>query len=621
MVCRGEIVKKLALLLLWAVAAWGQPSGGIPPSPQKVLFANLGTPLAGNWRYCTNCAATAPCTGSGSGAFAYRVGSVWNCNDGSSSGGGGSGTVTSVAATVPSILSLSGSPITTSGTLAISLASQSQNRVFASPNGSSGTPTFRALVAADVPTLNQDTTGNAATATDATNATKVLLADDNSLSADVFPTWVATTSANVAEKTSSLKLTFNPLTGALAATSFTGALSGNAATATALAANPSDCSANQYATTIAASGNLTCSQVTGSQLSLSDVTTNDSTTSLHGFLPKLGGGTTNFLRADGTWAAPSGGVTNSAGNNVVPKSNGTNIVASSISDDGTTVSTAEVIKSSASLVSGAHVIVGGSGVTSSDVGWTLGNTNYLYAATGNFVLGSAGTVLNIAGANILATGNVQFSTTTGPMVGPSINDTGIASKLNGFPNYATVSGSQLMVYGASNNTKDTSVERVAGGVVGAGVGTAGTANGWFVDSRTSRVSTQFDSTLSTTLANVTGLSVSVLAGRTYSFDATLYTSSNVAGGIQAAIAGTATATAVIYEGYNINGATLNGQTRATSLGTAVAATTAVTSAMVKIFGTITVNAAGTLTVQFAQNTTSASASSVLVGSVFIVTPH
>lgn len=35
-------------------------------------------------------------------------------------------------------------------------------------------------------------------------------------------------------------------------------VSGNAGTATALAANPTDCSANQFATTIAASGNLTC---------------------------------------------------------------------------------------------------------------------------------------------------------------------------------------------------------------------------------------------------------------------------------------------------------------------------------------------------------------------------
>lgn len=38
-----------------------------------------------------------------------------------------------------------------------------------------------------------------------------------------------------------------------------------------------------------------------------DVTTLDATTGAHGLLPKLGGGTTNFLRADGTWATPAGG--------------------------------------------------------------------------------------------------------------------------------------------------------------------------------------------------------------------------------------------------------------------------------------------------------------------------
>ena len=63
--------------------------------------------------------------------------------------------VTSVAMSVPSILSLAGSPITSSGTLALSLANQSGNTVFASPsNGSSGTPAFRSLVAADIPSLS-----------------------------------------------------------------------------------------------------------------------------------------------------------------------------------------------------------------------------------------------------------------------------------------------------------------------------------------------------------------------------------------------------------------------------------------------------------------------------------
>jgi len=44
-------------------------------------------------------------------------------------------------------------------------ASKTANFVLASPDGSAGAPTFRALVAADVPTLNQNTTGSAATLT------------------------------------------------------------------------------------------------------------------------------------------------------------------------------------------------------------------------------------------------------------------------------------------------------------------------------------------------------------------------------------------------------------------------------------------------------------------------
>lgn len=38
-----------------------------------------------------------------------------------------------------------------------------------------------------------------------------------------------------------------------------------------------------------------------------DNTDLNATTSAHGLLPKLGGGTTNYLRADGTWTEPSGG--------------------------------------------------------------------------------------------------------------------------------------------------------------------------------------------------------------------------------------------------------------------------------------------------------------------------
>ena len=44
-------------------------------------------------------------------------------------------------------------------------ASKTANYVLAAPNGTAGAPTFRAIVAADIPTLNQNTTGSAATLT------------------------------------------------------------------------------------------------------------------------------------------------------------------------------------------------------------------------------------------------------------------------------------------------------------------------------------------------------------------------------------------------------------------------------------------------------------------------
>ena len=69
-------------------------------------------------------------------------------------GGSGSGSVTSVALSLPSIFTVTGSPITESGTLTGTLATQTANRLFAGPTtGSAAAPTFRALVAADIPDL------------------------------------------------------------------------------------------------------------------------------------------------------------------------------------------------------------------------------------------------------------------------------------------------------------------------------------------------------------------------------------------------------------------------------------------------------------------------------------
>ena len=62
--------------------------------------------------------------------------------------------VTSIDLSLPSIFTVSNTPIETTGTLTATLGSQSANNIFAAPDGSSGTPTFRSLVASDIPNLD-----------------------------------------------------------------------------------------------------------------------------------------------------------------------------------------------------------------------------------------------------------------------------------------------------------------------------------------------------------------------------------------------------------------------------------------------------------------------------------
>lgn len=65
--------------------------------------------------------------------------------------GAGGGTVTSVALTAPTQFAVTGSPVTSAGTLAIAWNNQTANTVLAGPTaGAAAAPTYRALVAADI---------------------------------------------------------------------------------------------------------------------------------------------------------------------------------------------------------------------------------------------------------------------------------------------------------------------------------------------------------------------------------------------------------------------------------------------------------------------------------------
>ena len=112
--------------------------------------------------YVTSVTATSPVLSSGGttpnismGAASSSANGYLTSTDWTTFNNKGSGSVTSVALSLPSIFSVSGSPVTTSGTLTGTLTTQTANTVFAGPStGSAATPTFRALVSADIPSLN-----------------------------------------------------------------------------------------------------------------------------------------------------------------------------------------------------------------------------------------------------------------------------------------------------------------------------------------------------------------------------------------------------------------------------------------------------------------------------------
>lgn len=115
-------------------------------------IASVNSALAGKQAADADLAAIAALTGS-YGYLRKTAEGVWTIDAGG--GGGGAGTVTSVGLTAPSLFNVAGSPVTTSGTLGLSLANQSANLVFAGPaSGSAAAPGFRALAVADIPSLS-----------------------------------------------------------------------------------------------------------------------------------------------------------------------------------------------------------------------------------------------------------------------------------------------------------------------------------------------------------------------------------------------------------------------------------------------------------------------------------
>jgi hypothetical protein len=151
---------------------------------------------------------------------------------------------------------------------------QLANVVYAGPVGASGPPSFRALSAVDVPTLNQDTTGTASNVTGT----------------------VAIANGGTGETTSLAAFdALSPMT-----TAGDVLYGGVAGSATRLALG----SAN---TVIHGGlGGPAYSAVVEADISLSANTINDVSTVKHGFCPVLPNNATQFLNGQGNYAIPSG---------------------------------------------------------------------------------------------------------------------------------------------------------------------------------------------------------------------------------------------------------------------------------------------------------------------------
>lgn len=230
----------------------------------------------------------------------------------------GTGTVTSINATVPPWLTVSGVPITTDGTIAIGAASEPAGYFIASPATATGALTARPIVVSDIPTLNQNTTGQAGTVETILGliqaGTNITLTGNGSVGT---PYVVSTTSVGATLSYPGIVYATSATTGDIATSAqiqtaigsavydFYGAAADVQAESLQVENNLSDLESITTARTnlglgTLATQNATAIAVTGGTLA---------GVSVNGVTLQSGGSATEYLTAAGTYTTPAGSIT------------------------------------------------------------------------------------------------------------------------------------------------------------------------------------------------------------------------------------------------------------------------------------------------------------------------
>lgn len=378
-----------------------------------------------------------------------------------------------------------------------------------------------------------------------------------------------------------------------------------------------------------------------------DVTTGNVSITAHGLAPKGDNVATHFLDGTGAYTTPAGGITNAAGANVIPKSDGTNLVASGITNtSGGALTTAAGIVFSATTTAAAATAssTAGVGLTITADPAVAGSSNAGAAAGGAVTITSgdakrltsgnaAGGAINLttgAGIGTGAVGNINFNGYMRPtaaadanlpqfgMTSPFVSGISVTSTcgtciysggstLMQVVNGGIGMGSGYLGFTATDalGTKDLAVSRAAAGTLAVGTGAAANRQGFIQTGGDCFVAadvTNATATMATTTCLVGATAITVTSGRKYTGVCEFFLSDSTAvDGAQIDFNGGSAAATNFRAQVTAFDTALNLSTQVSALATASSASTFTGAGAFEVHFSFEPSGNGTFLPRFAQN--------------------